>query len=124
VPPPLSVSLPKRDAAFRKRDCRPFFAGLLPEEGQREAVAKVLGVSSANDFSLLDRLGGEVAGAIELLPGGMQPPRPPSQQSPVQLDDAALLTLLDELPLRPFLAGEKGLRLSLTGAQPKVTHEL
>jgi serine/threonine-protein kinase HipA len=28
--------------------------------------------------------------------------------------------LLDDLPLRPFLAGENGLRLSLAGAQPKV----
>jgi serine/threonine-protein kinase HipA len=118
--PPLSASLPKRAQAFRKRECRPFFAGLLPEESQRDVVAQVLGVSRANDFSLLDRLGGEVAGAIELLPHGADPSTPPSDYSPRRLDDAALVKLLDDLPLRPFLAGENGLRLSLAGAQPKV----
>lgn len=30
--PPLSISLPKRAAAYKRRACRPFFAGLLPEE--------------------------------------------------------------------------------------------
>jgi len=118
--PPLSASLPKREKAFSKRECRPFFAGLLPEERQREVVAQWLGVSSANDFSLLDRLGGEVAGAIELVPPGTQPSSLISRQSPTRLDDAALLQLLDDLPRRPVLAGEKGLRLSLAGAQPKV----
>ena len=29
---PLSVSLPFQDASFNRRECRPFFAGLLPEE--------------------------------------------------------------------------------------------
>lgn len=118
--PPLSASLPKRAQAFRKRECRPFFAGLLPEESQRDVVAQVLGVSRANDFSLLDRLGGEVAGAIELLPRGADPSATPSDYSPRRLDDAALVKLLDDLPLRPCLAGENGLRLSLAGAQPKV----
>ncbi len=118
--PPLSASLPKREKAFTKRECRPFFAGLLPEESQREVVAQLLGVSSANDFSLLDHLGGEVAGAIELLPSGKQPPFLRSEQSPTPFDDTDLVKLLDKLPLRPFLAGEQGLRLSLAGAQPKV----
>ena len=116
----LSASLPKRARAFTKRECRPFFAGLLPEQGQRDVVAQVLGVSSANDFSLLDRLGGEVAGAIELLPPGMEPSSSSSRYFPTRLDDAALLKLLDDLPRRPLLAGEKGLRLSLAGVQPKV----
>jgi serine/threonine-protein kinase HipA len=118
--PPLSASLPKREKAFTKRECRPFFAGLLPEESQREAVAQLLGVSVANDFALLDRLGGEVAGAVELLPPGTPSSVVPSQQLPTRLDDAALLEVLDDLPRRPFLTGEEGLRLSLAGAQPKV----
>ena len=36
------------------------------------------------------------------------------------LDEAALARLLAELPKRPLLAGEKGLRLSLAGAQNKM----
>lgn len=118
--PPLSASLPKRAKAFRRKECRPFFAGLLPEEGQRETVARVLGVSPANDFSLLDRLGGDVAGAIELLAPGPGTSSSPAEHSPQRLDDEALVTLLEDLPRRPFLAGDRGLRLSLAGAQPKV----
>jgi HipA-like protein len=66
--PPLSASLPKAATKYAKRYCQPFFGGLLPEGNQRTAVAKALGVSANNDFSLLERLGGEVAGAIQLLP--------------------------------------------------------
>jgi serine/threonine-protein kinase HipA len=118
--PPLSVSLPKRERAFTRRECRPFFGGLLPEEDQRDAVAQALGVSSANDFSLLDRLGGDVAGAIQLLPPGVRPLPPDSRHPPTPLDDAGVIRLLDDLPLRPFLAGVEELRLSLAGAQPKI----
>ena len=118
--PPLSTSLPKREKIFTKRECRPFFSGLLPEEGQREAVAQSLGVSVANDFSLLDRLGGEVAGAVELLPPKTPSSVVHSQQPPTRLDDTALLEVLNDLPRHPFLTGEQGLRLSLAGAQPKL----
>lgn len=118
--PSLSASLPKREKAFTRRECRPFFGGLLPEQDQRDAAAQALGVSSANDFALLDRLGGDVAGAIQLLPTGARPPSPNPQRSPIPLDDQGVITLLDDLPLRPLLAGEEGLRLSLAGAQPKI----
>lgn len=117
---PLSASLAKRLEPFSRRECRPFFGGLLPDEGQREAAARALGVSPANDFSLLDRLGGDVAGALQLLPPGEHPPTPSAQHPRAPLTDEALIRILDELPIRPMLAGEDGLRLSLAGAQSKV----
>jgi serine/threonine-protein kinase HipA len=117
---PLSASLPKRAEPFTRRECRPFFGGLLPEESQRDAVAQALGVSRANDFALLDRLGGDVAGALQLLPPGEIPTAPALDQQPTPLDDAGLIRVLDALPVRPLLAGEEGLRLSLAGAQSKV----
>lgn len=118
---PLSASLPKRAEPFTRRECRPFFGGLLPEEGQRDAAAQALGVSRGNDFALLDRLGGDVAGALQLLPpGGEAPTTPAFDQRPTPLDDAGLIRVLDALPARPLLAGEEGLRLSLAGAQSKV----
>jgi serine/threonine-protein kinase HipA len=117
---PLSASLPKRVEPFSRRECRPFFGGLLPEEGQRDAAAQALGVSRANDFALLDRLGGDVAGALQLLPPGDAPTKPAIDQWPTPLDDEGLIRVLDALPVRPLLAGEGGLRLSLAGAQSKV----
>ena len=117
---PLSASLPKRAEPFTRRECRPFFGGLLPEESQRDAAAQALGVSRGNDFALLDRLGGDVAGALQLLPTGEAPTISSSDQRPTALDDAGLIRILDALPVRPLLAGEEGLRLSLAGAQSKV----
>ena len=39
---PLSASLPKRVEPFSRRECRPFFGGLLPEESQRERIREGL----------------------------------------------------------------------------------
>ena len=70
---PLSQSLPLREQAFSNSETRPFFAGLLPEGGKRDLVARALGVSARNDFALLDRIGGECAGAVTLLHSGEAP---------------------------------------------------
>ena len=118
--PALSASLPKREEPYSRRECRPFFGGLLPEESQRDAAAHALGVSRANDFALLDRLGGDVAGALQLLPPGEPPRTPAEDQRPVPLDEVGLIRVLDALPMRPLLAGEEDMRLSLAGAQSKV----
>ncbi|AAB91768.1 conserved hypothetical HipA-like protein; symbiotic plasmid stability locus (plasmid) [Sinorhizobium fredii NGR234] len=119
---PLSASLPKRAEPFSRRECRPFFGGLLPEESQRLVTAQALGVSPANDFALLDRLGGDVAGALQLLPEDQEPIEagPLPDQQPTPLDEAGIVRILDALPTRPLLAGQEGLRLSLAGAQSKV----
>ena len=97
-----------------------FFAGLLPNESQRDAAAQALCASSANDFALLDRLAGDVAGALQLLPPGAAPITIAHEQHPIPLDDAGLIRVLDTLPVRQLLTGEEGLRLSLAGAQSKV----
>ena len=116
---PLSFSLPKRAEAYGRRECQAFFGGILPEEGQRHAIARALGVSAENEFRLLEHLGGEVAGALMLLPDG-EAPQPPSDGAPDILSEDRLLALLDRLPVRPMLVGEGGLRLSLAGAQSKL----
>ena len=118
--PALSAFLPKRLAPYSRAKCRPFFGGLLPDESQRVAAAAALGVSPANDFALLDRLGGDVAGALQLLPAGISPPTSAGDAATVPLDNDELLAILDELPSRPLLAGQGELRLSLAGAQSKL----
>lgn len=118
--PAISVSLPKQPEPFDRRRTRPFFAGLLPEEAQREAAAHALGVSRANDFRLLEGLGGDVAGALTLWPEAQTPPTPAYRPADAPLADDVLVSILDRLPARPMLAGEPGLRLSLAGAQQKL----
>jgi len=117
---PISFSLPKRIEPFKQRQCRPFFAGLLPEESQRDAVAGVLGISKRNDFAFLEALGGDVAGALSLWPEGEVPPAANLAAEARALTDTELVDILDALPTRPLLAGREGLRLSLAGAQSKL----
>jgi serine/threonine-protein kinase HipA len=116
---PISHSLPLRPEPFDHRACRPFFAGLLPDAEKRDQVARVLGVTPQNDFALLDRIGGDCAGALALVEPGHDATSagPPAYRV---LDDDALAQLLRELPRRPLLAGEEGVRLSLAGAQDKL----
>jgi serine/threonine-protein kinase HipA len=118
--PPISQSLPKRTEPFNRRETRPFFAGLLPEEFQRETVAQNLGISKANDFRLLEALGGDVAGALTLWPEDEPPSELLGLAEAQPLADAELIEILDILPRRPMLAGRGGLRLSLAGAQQKL----
>ena len=118
--PALSISLPKSGRPFSWSGMSPFFDGLLPEGASRRAIARVLQVSTENDFSILERLGGDVAGAIQFLPEGETPCMVGGPWVPELLTDEQLLAMIQSLPLRPMLLGEKGLRLSLAGAQTKL----
>src|SRR5690349_9919475 len=115
---PLSHSLPLRKERFRRKECRGFFAGLLPEQSKREMVARNLGISARNDYAMLERIGGECAGAVSFVPKGQTPPERSSGYR--KLSGHELAAILRELPKRPLLAGEAGIRLSLAGAQDKV----
>lgn len=118
--PAISISLPKREEPYGRRAARAFFSGLLPEEAQREGVARALGVSKGNDFRLLEALGGDVAGALTLWPADEEPPAPKGLSASEPLSDERLVEIIDTLPSRPMLAGEHGLRVSLAGAQQKL----
>lgn len=116
--PPISQALPRQDEAHGHQVVRAVFGGLLPEGDVREVLAHNLGISAGNDYSLLEQIGGDVAGAITLLPDGVEVPETPTS---TPLDDEQLARLLSELPQRPLAAdADEGIRLSLAGAQPKV----
>lgn len=116
----LSASLPLQGEPFDDHKARPFFAGLLPEGQMRRLIAQQFQVSGQNDFALLDRIGGECAGAVTFLAPGQALPAPSRGDDVQWLSDKELVAILDELPRRPMLAGKDGLRLSLTGAQDKL----
>lgn len=116
----LSLNLPLQEEAFPHRACLAYFGNLLPEEDVRAQIALAVGISVANDYRLLERFGGDVAGAVTLLPadGGETEAAPDSLEllSPERLDE-----VLTELPQRPLAADADGeVRLSLAGAQSKL----
>ena len=116
----LSVSLPKRERRFNTKECRPFFAGLLPEQNQRSIIARNLGVSKNNDFSLLEKLGEDVAGILQILPPNLKPSEISNKSQTKYLTTEELAKKIDDLPIQPLLSGDSELRVSLAGAQSKV----
>jgi serine/threonine-protein kinase HipA len=84
----------------------------------RTIIARNLGLSPNNDFGILERIGGDCAGEVSLSRDEERVRREPSRYR--QLSDDELFAIIRELPLRPLLAGEKGIRLSLAGAQKKL----
>ncbi len=114
----LSQSLPLRTAPYSRRECRGFFGGILPEGENREIVAKNVGISAKNDVAMLEKIGGECAGAITFIPSGETLPAQIGHYRP--LSDRDLADILRNLPRRPLLAGEDHVRLSLAGAQDKL----
>lgn len=116
---PLSRQLPLQVEPFSGRAVRAFFSGLLPEAEPRDRIASILGVSGGNDFAILERIGGDCAGAVSLFPEDI--PWPASQTGNLRwLDEAAMASIVERLPRQPLMAGEVGLRLSLAGAQIKL----
>ena len=115
---PLSQSLPLRKERFSRNECRGYFGGILPEESKREIIARNLGISARNDYAMLEQIGGECAGAVTFVPAGE--PLAEGAHRYRKLSSEELAAVLRELPRRPLLAGDEGIRLSLAGAQDKI----
>ncbi len=115
---PLSLSLPLRKDPYLDDESHPFFANLLPEEKIRTVISRNLGISPNNDYGLLERIGGDCAGAVSLYPQSEDVSQEPGCYRQLTLDE--LGDIISDLPRRPLLAGEKGVRLSLAGAQKKL----
>jgi serine/threonine-protein kinase HipA len=118
----LSQSLPLRTKRFNRKECHGYFAGILPDEAKREIIARNLGISARNDYAMLERIGGECAGAVTFIPAGQALPE--RNYGYRKLSAEELAAILKELPKRPLLAGDEGIRLSLAGAQDKVAVRL
>lgn len=116
---PLSIAMALREEKYEDRITRPFFSGLLPDDNALRRLAKCLGVSAKNPFTILEIIGGECAGAVSLYPENYELPASIKDEVHV-LDGNKLFETLNLLKQRPLLAGEEGFRLSLAGAQNKL----
>jgi serine/threonine-protein kinase HipA len=117
----LSASLPVQPDDFPPARTAPFFEGLLPEGGVREAISRRLRLSEEDGFGLLEALGAECAGAVAVLSPG-RTPAPPGGGRIHVLEDEELVRLVDDLPRNPLGidARPEGVRLSLGGVQHKL----
>lgn len=92
-----------------------FFTGLLPEEEQLKAIANYHRLSTNDTFGLLNKLGGDCAGALYFSENDSFL----SEGSYTKLSVSELEKIINELPRKPFASNVRT-RMSLAGAQPKL----
>ena len=112
---PVSLSMPLTEGAWPAEIVSPWLMNLLPEGDPLRAMVRVLGVAQEDVLGLVDRLGGDLAGALRI--GG---PRLASSDYRSIPNGDALERIIEELPTKPFLAGDDGVTMSLAGAQEKL----
>jgi serine/threonine-protein kinase HipA len=95
-----------------------YFDNLLPEGSVRDFIAQAEHISPNNVFGLLERFGGDTAGALSLLPHGQTPSSEPHYLPVTQESIREWFVNSRGIPLN--LAGEQA-RMSLSGAQDKMT---
>lgn len=121
----ISISLPLQHEEFSKKQCLPFFSGLIPEEATRKRVADYLHISEFSTVKLLEALGQECAGYItianeEFNPACLKNEYEITSSNYEKLSLSQLETYVENIPQRPFIKAEDKLRLSLAGAQEKL----
>jgi serine/threonine-protein kinase HipA len=113
---PISLTMPLRPERVPSSIFLPWAANLLPENQQLRTLGEILGMARSDVVGLLSTIGGETAGALSF----GQPGRTGSFfWRPVGTQDD-LERLIEELPNKPFLAGDEGVSMSLAGAQTKL----
>lgn len=123
---PLSLSMPKVMARHRQRVALPFVQGLLPDnERALASLATTYQVSARSPFALLEHVGADVAGALQLLPPGDESTDATADRAvlePISEDEVAddLARVIDAYRTGAPLRGRERMRISLAGAQPKI----
>jgi len=117
APAPLSVRMPIREEEYPHDYAHPFFENLTPEGRPLEIIADRMRISEYNPFSILDKIGGDCAGAIALYEGEI----PYRLYEPLrEIKESEMARIIDALPENPLLTGmDNPPRLSLAGAQFK-----
>jgi len=112
----ISHSLPLDGGYARGTVDHFYFANLLPEGEARGAVCRRLGLSESNDFELLRRIGAECAGALSILPAGVEATAAGSYR-PISEQEMELAVNSPNPGFRQFPAGRT--RFSFAGRQDK-----
>lgn len=118
---PLSVRLPVRLESYPHVLAYPFFENLTPEGDAFKILTKDH-VSGNKVFSILDKFGGDCAGAVSFyktIPDN-------DDEKPIEITSAQIVQIIDNLPHDPLLTSiDNPPRLSLAGAQSKfAVHKL
>lgn len=119
---PLSLTMPLLPGVvtYRGGVVEWFFENLLPDNGEiRRRMMERFGVATTSAFDLLEEVGRDCVGAVQLLPPDARPPDPRSVRCH-QLDARAVARTLAAVRSPTMGAQDRDdFRLSLAGAQEK-----
>lgn len=117
--PLLSLSLPVANLSYPQGVVRAFLDGLLPEGGFRQSIARDVGVSPADTYSLIRALGRDCAGALVIQPAEDLPPPAATTTTAERLSPTEIEELVENLRGAPLGVGGR-VRVSLAGVQEKL----
>lgn len=113
---PLSITMPLSTKPVPAAVFLPWAQNLLPEGAQLRTVGSVLGASPDDVIGILSEIGRDTAGALSIgQPGSANPGNWKPVATPNDLE-----RIINELPMKPFLAGDDGVSMSLAGVQNKI----
>ena len=113
---PLSSTMPLSEGRHEWATLAPWLINLLPENSDDiRAMARNLDVPSEDVLALLEKVGRDTSGAISFAQRGVRG----ADVIPIDGQDD-LLRIIEELPAKPFLAGDEGVSMSLAGVQTKL----
>ncbi len=113
---PISTTMPLDGHEVEPARFLTWASNLLPEAGQLAVISHRLGVAQTDVLALLEAIGRDTAGALSFGARGLTGME---RWRPVESDDD-LERIIEELPGKPFLAGEDGVSMSLAGVQTKL----
>ena len=117
---PLSLSMPLTAAVHKKRVVLPWLQGLLPDNDDAlRAIGRRFGVSPANPFALLEHIGADAAGAVQILPPDVAATDATVEQKAHPVTDAEVAVMLDHAVAEyteGVTAPDAGGRFSIAGA--------
>ena len=120
---PLSLSLPLSQGVrpFSGGRVEAFFDNLLPENpDMRRRIAGHFGVHPGQSFEMLQQIGRDCAGAVQIVPAG-EIPDDVHEVTAHPLSDSQIEALLDEATATmPFRIADDEFRISLAGVQNKI----
>ena len=113
---PVSTTMPLREEAYGWDVLSPWLLNLLPEDMDAlRVMARIHDVTHTDVLALLEKVGRDTSGALSFAERGTTG----DTVVPVG-SDADLEKIINDLPARPFLAGEEGVSMSMAGAQKKL----
>ncbi len=121
---PLSLSMPLGQSRHGNHVVRPFLEGLLPDNPLAiQAMSTRYQVSAQSPFALLEHVGHDVAGALQIIrPGEKSEDFTADRTTMTPIDDHRLSSMLREI-LNVYDSGttwDGSQRMSLAGAQAKI----